>query len=176
MRHERLVFIDESGARTNMTRRCGRAKHGARCVDAAPCGGRQSTTMISSVRPDGSAASMVIDGATTAEVFKACVERVLLPTLRPGDVVVLDNLSAHKNQRIREMIESVGAQLWFLPAYSPDLNPIEKMWSKVRAKLRAIKARSPDALLAAIGKALRSITPSDVKGWFASCGYPNTIS
>jgi len=132
--------------------------------------------MISSVRPDGSAASMVIDGATTAEVFKACVERVLLPTLRPGDVVVLDNLSAHKNQRIREMIESVGAQLWFLPAYSPDLNPIEKMWSKVRAKLRAIKARSPDALLAAIGKALRSITPSDVKGWFASCGYPNTIS
>ena len=114
---------------------------------------------------------MVVDGATTKDIFKAYVENILLPTLRPGDIVVLDNLSSHKNQEIRDLIESVGAELRFLPPYSPDLNPIEKMWSKVKAILRKLKARTEQALIAAIAKALEQVTASDAKGWFKSCGY-----
>ena len=171
MNLERLVFIDESGAKTNMTRLYGRAKYGQRAVDDAPSGHWCTTTMISSVRLDGSTACMVVDGATTKDIFKAYVENILLPTLRPGDIVVLDNLSSHKNQEIRDLIESVGADLWFLPPYSPDLNPIEKMWSKVKAILRKLKARTEQALIAAIAKALEQVTASDAKGWFKSCGY-----
>ena len=171
MNLEKLVFIDESGAKTNMTRLYGRAKDGQRAVDDAPAGHWCTTTMISSIRLDGSTACMVVDGATTKDIFKAYVENILLPTLRPGDIVVLDNLSSHKNQEIRDLIESVGAELWFLPPYSPDLNPIEKMWSKVKAILRKLKARTEQALIAAIAKALEQVTASDVKGWFKSCGY-----
>jgi transposase len=97
-----------------------------------------------------------------------------LPTLKPGDIVILDNLSAHKNQETRDLIESVGAELWFLPPYSPDLNPIEKMWSKIKSILRALKARTEKALITAIAKALEAVTISDVKGWFESCGYQYT--
>ncbi len=176
MNLEKLVFIDESGAKTNMTRLYGRAKEGQRAVDDAPSGHWCTTTMISSVRFDGSTACMVVDGATTKDVFKAYVESILLPTLRPGDVVVLDNLSSHKNQAVRELIESAGAELWFLPPYSPDLNPIEKMWSKVKAILRKLKARTEQALIIAIAQALDQITASDAKGWFKSCGYMNTIN
>ena len=171
---EKLVFIDESGAKTNMTRLYGRAKNGQRAVDDAPCGHWCTTTMISSMRLDGSTACMVVDGATTNDIFKAYVQHILLPTLKPGDIVVLDNLSAHKNQAIRDLIESAGAELWFLPPYSPDLNPIEKMWSKIKAILRTLKARTEQALINAITKALEAITASDAKGWFKSCGY--TIS
>jgi transposase len=116
---------------------------------------------------------MVVDGATTTDVFKAYVEQILLPTLKAGDIVVLDNLSAHKNQEVRDLIESVGAELWFLPPYSPDLNPIEKMWSKIKAMLRTLKARTEKALINAIAKALEAVTTSDPKGWFESCGYMN---
>ena len=119
---------------------------------------------------------MVVDGATTKDIFKAYVEQILLPTLREGDIVVLDNLSAHKNQEIRNLIESVGAQLWFLPPYSPDLNPIEKMWSKIKAILRAFKARTEKTLVTAIAKAPEAVTANDAKGWFESCGYANTIN
>jgi transposase len=168
---EKLVFIDESGAKTNMTRLYGRAKHGQRAVDDAPCGHWCTTTMISSVRLDGSTACMVVNGATTKDIFKAYVETILLPTLRAGDVVVLDNLSSHKNQEVRDLIESVGAELWFLPPYSPDLNPIEKMWSKIKAILRRVKARTEQALTTAIAQALASVTTSDAQGWFKSCGY-----
>ena len=168
---EKLVFIDESGAKTNMTRLYGRAKEGQRAVDDTPSGHWCTTTMISSVRLNGSTACMVVDGATTQDIFKAYVEKILLPTLQPGDIVVLDNLSSHKNQEIRDLIESVGAELWFLPPYSPDLNPIEKMWSKVKAILRTLKARTEQALIAAIAKALEQVTASDAKGWFKSCGY-----
>jgi transposase len=149
---KRLVFIDESGAKTNMTRLYGRAKDGQRAVDDAPAGHWCTTTMISSIRLNGSTACMVVDGATTKDIFKAYVDKILLPTLHPGDVVVLDNLSSHKNQDIEDLIESVGAELWFLPPYSPDLNPIEKMWSKVKAILRKLKARTEQALIAAIAK------------------------
>ena len=175
MNLEKLVFIDESGAKTNMTRLYGRAKAGRRVVDNVPAGHWCTTTMISSVRLDGSTACMVVDGATNKEVFQAYVKHILLPTLKPGDIVVLDNLSAHKNQETRDLIESVGAELWFLPPYSPDLNPIEKMRSKVKAILRALKARTEESLINAIAKALEQITASDAEGWFESCGYRSTI-
>ena len=167
----KLVFIDESGAKTNMTRLYGRAKNGARAVDAAPGGQWDTTTMISSVRLDGSTAPMVIKGATNKEVFKVYVQKFLLPTLNKGDVVILDNLSAHKGKEIRELIESAGIELWYLPPYSPDLNPIEKMWSKVKAILRKLKARTEAELIAAIATALEQVTASDAKNWFKSCGY-----
>ena len=172
----KLVFVDESGAKTDMTRLYGRAKAGQRATDTAPLGHWCTTTMISSVRLDGSTACMVVDGATTKDIFRAYIEHILLPTLNRGDVVVLDNLSSHKNQEIRDMIESTGARLWFLPPYSPDLNPIEKMWSKIKAILRKLKARTEQKLITAIARALEQVTASDAKGWFKSCGYVNTIT
>jgi transposase len=171
MNLEKLVFIDESGAKTNMTRLYGRAKAGKRATDDAPSGHWCTTTMISSMRSDGSTACMVVDGATDKDVFGAYVQHILLPTLKPDDIVIMDNLSAHKNQEVRDLIESVGAEIWFLPPYSPDLNPIEKMWSKIKAILRTLKARTEQALIDAIAKALDAITASDAKGWFESCGY-----
>ena len=172
----RLVFVDESGAKTNMTRLYGRAMAGQRAIDDTPCGHWCTTTMISSVRVDGSTACMVVDGATNKEVFQAYVRHILLPTLKAGDVVVLDNLSAHKNKAIRDLIKSVGAELWYLPPYSPDLNPIEKMWSKIKAILRTLKARTEESLINAVAKALEAVTADDAKGWFESCGYMNTIN
>jgi transposase len=170
----RLVFVDESGAKTNMTRRYGRAIAGQRAVDDTPSGHWCTTTMLSSVRLDGSTACMVVDGATTKDIFEAYVEQILLPTIQAGDIVVLDNLSAHKSQRARELIESAGAELWYLPAYSPDLNPIEKMWSKIKSILRSLKARTEKTLINAIAKAFEAITASDAKGWFESCGCQYT--
>jgi len=114
---------------------------------------------------------MAVDGATDKDVFREYVRRVLVPTLRPGDIVVLDNLSAHKDSETLELIESARAALRFLPPYSPDLNPIEKMWSKVKAFLRSAKARTQDELCEAIGAALRTVTLQDAGGWFQSCGY-----
>lgn len=167
----RLVFIDESAAKTNMTRLYGRAKAGQRGVDAAPAGHWCTTTMISSVRSDGSTACMVVDGATRQEVFRAYVEQILLPTLRTGDIVILDNLSAHKDAQAIARIKAVGATVKFLPPYSPDFNPIEKRWSKIKSILRTIKARTHEALVHAIAFALEAITAQDAKGWFKSCGY-----
>jgi len=127
--------------------------------------------MIASIRLDGSTACMAVEGATDTETFRAYIRDVLGPALRPGDIVVMDNLSAHKNEQTLELITSLGAEALFLPAYSPDLNPIEKMWSKVKALLRTAEARTPDELFEAIGRALARITPNDARGWFASCGY-----
>ena len=171
----RLVFVDESGAKTNMTRLYSRAIAGKRAIDNTPCGHWCTTTMISSVRLDGSTACMVVDAATSKDIFEAYIEQILLPTLKAGDIVILDNLSAHKSRHARELIQSVGAELWYLPAYSPDLNPIEKMWSKIKSILRTLKARTKEALIHAIAKALEMVTAGDAKGWFGSCGYVNTI-
>jgi transposase len=168
---DKLIFIDESGAKTNMTRLYGRARKGQRVVDDVPSGHWSTTTMISSMRLDGSTACMVVDGATNKDIFRAYVEHILLPTLKAGDIVVLDNLSAHKNKQVKDMLESAGAQLWFLPPYSPDLNPIEQMWSKIKAILRRLKARTEGALIDAIAKALDAITDNDARGWFKLCGY-----
>jgi len=127
--------------------------------------------MISSVRLDGTCACMTIEGTTNTEVFGAYVRAVLLDSLRPGDIVIMDNLGAHKNPRTLDLIGQAGAQVRFLPAYSPDLNPIEMMWSKVKACLRKAQARTHPELLDAIAAALNSITAEDARGWFAACGY-----
>lgn len=127
--------------------------------------------MIGSMRLDGSTACMTIEGATDTEVFRAYIRQVLCPILHPGDVVIMDNLSPHKSDRTLALIEQRGARVLFLPAYSPDLNPIEKMWSKVKTALRTAEARTQPALIRAIASALASVTPQDAMNWFASCGY-----
>jgi transposase len=127
--------------------------------------------MIGSLRVDGSTACVTLEGATDAEVFRAYVREVLCPTLRAGDRVILDNLSPHKTERTLSLIRQAGVEVLFLPAYSPDLNPIEKMWSKVKACLRGAEARTPAALGEAISTALASVTRQDAMNWFACCGY-----
>jgi transposase len=171
---KRYVFYDESAAKTNMTRLYGRSFDGERLVEKAPSGHWSTTTMLSSVRLDGTTAAMALEGSVDRSAFEAYVQQVLLPTLKPGDILVLDNLAAHKSPQVQAWVESVGAQVWFLPPYSPDLNPIEAMWSKVKAILRKLKARTQEALLAAIRQALAAVTTADVAGWFAHCGYTST--
>lgn len=127
--------------------------------------------MIGAIRLDGRTACMTIEDATDTEVFRAFVQQVLLPTLKPGDMVVMDNLSPHKNPETVRLLEQSGMHVRFLPPYSPDFNPIEKMWSKIKAMLRSAKARTAAALNEAIAAALAAITPEDAAGWFASCGY-----
>jgi transposase len=167
----RFVFIDESGAKTNMTRLRGRCKGGGRLNDAAPLGHWETTTMIAALGLNGPAAPMVIEGATDAAVFRAYVKHVLVPVLRPGQIVVLDNLSSHKGQEVQKMIESAGCELWSLPPYSPDLNPIEKMWSKVKEFLRSAKARCTEELDRAVAEGMKTVTSQDAKAWFESCEY-----
>lgn len=130
-----------------------------------------TTTMLSSIRADGSTACMAVDGATSGEVFRAYVKHVLLPTLTPGDIVILDNLSAHKDAQALQYIQAAGAQVMPLPPYSPDLNPIEQMWSKIKESLRNAKARTQQTLEEAIANALLTVTPDDAHGWFQECGY-----
>ena len=154
-----------------MTRLRGRAKGGRRCVDDTPHGHWATTTMISSIRLDGRPACMTIDGATTSEVFREYVRRILVPTLRSGDIVIFDNLSAHKDRESLALIHAAGAMTLPLPAYSPDFNPIEKMWSKVKEFLRSVKARTQETLDQAITAALKTVTSADAQGWFSSCGY-----
>lgn len=154
-----------------MTRLRGRAQRGKRVHASAPQGHWNTTTMISSIRLDGTTACMAIDGATDAEVFHLYARHVLCPSLQRGDIVILDNLSPHKSPQTIELIEAMGAQVRFLPAYSPDLNPIEKMWSKVKTFLRTAEARTQPSLIEAIGQALARVTPQDAINWFASCGY-----
>jgi transposase len=167
----RLVFIDETGAKTNMTRRYGRAPAGKRVLDHAPSGHWNTTTLIAAMGSRGPLAPLLLEGATDTEVFAAWAEQMLVPALRPGDIVVMDNLSSHKAARIRTLIEGAKAHLLYLPPYSPDLNPIEKMWSKIKALLRGAKARTQEALSQAVANALNAVTHSDIEGWFRHCGY-----
>lgn len=167
----RLVFLDESGAKTNMTRMYGRSFDGQRVVDSAPHGHWCTTTMLSAIRVDGSTAPMVIEGPTDADVFDAYVGQILVGSLRSGDIVVMDNLAPHKTPGVIAAIEAAGAEVWFLPPYSPDMNPIEKMWSKIKALLRKAKARTWETLVAAIKAALQEVSASDARNWFHSCGY-----
>jgi transposase len=145
-----------------MTRLRGRSPKGERLVCHAPHGHWQTTTMISAVRLDGTTACMTIEGATNTEVFQEYVRAVLVPVLRPGDIVIMDNLGAHKNEVTLGLITQAGAEVRFLPAYSPDLNPIEMMWSKLKALLRKAQARTYPDLLRSIADALRCVTP---QGW-----------
>ena len=168
---ERLVFLDESSAKTNMIQYYGRAPRGERCFDSAPCGHWNTTTMLSSIRLDGNTECVVFRGALNRDLFESYVEHVLAPSLRPGDIVIMDNLRAHQSSEVIEFIHARQAEVRFLPSYSPDLNPIEKMWSKVKQLLRVLKARTEDALFEAIGTALCLVTADDARGWFRSCGY-----
>jgi transposase len=171
---DKLVFLDESGSQTDMTRTRGRAPRGQRVVAKVPAGHWKIVTTISAVRTSGPFAAATIVGATDSDVFRAYIREVLVPQLRSGDVVVMDNLTPHKASGVREAIESVGAQLRYLPPYSPDFNPIENMWSKVKGTLRTLAARSIDSLHEAIGAALSTVTPRDCVGFFRHCGYPAT--
>jgi transposase len=172
----RLVFLDESGAKTNMTRLYGRAGKGKRCCDKAPDGRWETVTMLSSIRLDGETESVLFEGAVDRAMFEAYIEQILGPSLRPGDIVVMDNLASHKSQAAQAFVESRSAAYLFLPAYSPDYNPIEKMWSKVKQILRSMKACSQEELFDAIAKALSMVTADDAQGWFASCGYVKSQS
>ena len=167
---EKLIFLDESGVKTQMTRAWGRAPKGERIAEATPQGHWQVLTTLGAMSLRGMAAVMTIEAATDGEVFAAYVEQVLCPQLQSGDVVVMDNLSAHKVRGIRELIEAQGAELLYLLPYSPDLNPIES-WFKLKQFLRAAKARTAEALEQAITEALKTITAENATAWFHHCGY-----
>ena len=170
----RLVFIDESGAKTNLTRTRGRSQRGERLKSFAPLGHWHTTRMISAIDLFGVRASMVLDGATDTEAFCVYIEQVLAPALRGGEIVVMDNLQPHKHDRVRRAIEAAGATLVYLPPYSPDFNPIEMIWSKVKRLLRTAAARTVDALHQAFGHAMDAVTPADILGCFHHCGYATT--
>ena len=170
----KLVFIDETWARTNMSRLRGRAPAGERLVAAVPHGHWKTTTLVAALGHAGMRCSMTLDGAVNRDAFEAFVEQVLAPSLAPGDVVVMDNLSSHKGPRVRRMVELAGASLLFLPAYSPDLNPIELAFSKLRQLLRSAGHRTLDALWADVQRMIDRITPGDACGFFTHCGYRYT--
>jgi transposase len=167
----RLVFIDETGASTKMARLYGRAPRGKRLRAGVPHGHWKTTTFIGALRLGGMTAPMVLDGPMTGDGFTAYVEQVLAPTLRPGDLVILDNLPAHKVAAARQAIQVVGAQLVFLPPYSPDFNPIENAFSKLKALLRKAAARTVDELWNVIGAAIDTFTPQECRNYFAAAGY-----
>lgn len=167
----RLVFLDESGAATNLVRLRGRAPAGQRLVGKAPHGHWHTSTLISAVGLRGAFAPAVFDGPTTGEVFLAYVEQVLVPELRAGDIVVMDNLAPHKSAGVREAIEAVGALVLYLPPYSPDYNPIEHLWSKLKQYLRSVMPRTFEAVCQAMADGLDRITLSDCRGFFQNCGY-----
>lgn len=168
---ERLIFLDESGVTTEMTRRYGRALGGARVQEGTPAGHWKTLTVVGAVSRAGWVATMTIEAATDGEVFRAYLEHVLCPQLKAGQIVVMDNLSAHKVSGVRELIEASGAELRYLPPYSPDFNPIEKCWSKVKQALRAAKARTLVALEQAMADALATVTAENAKNCFRHCGY-----
>ena len=166
-----LVFVDESGANTKMTRLRGRALGGERLLARIPHGHYQTSTLISGLRLEGPCAPWLFGGPMNGEMFVAWVRQGLALTLRPGDVVILDNLSTHKIQGVREAIEAVGARLLYLPPYSPDFNPIEPMWSKIKQILRGHDPRTENELLRAAKTAFNSISTADCKGFFFSAQY-----
>lgn len=168
----RLVFVDESGFHTSMDRLRSRAPKGKRAHGKVPRNHGRNTTLIASMDLNGMGEAMCFLGGTNAAVFEAYVRELLAPTLSEGQVVVMDNLGAHRPGRIRELIEERGARLVYLPAYSPDLSPIEEAFSKIKNALRKAGARTHEALQEALAGALSDVTPADAAGWFAHCGYP----
>ena len=168
----RLIFVDESGFHTSMTRLRARAPRGKRAYGKVPRNRGKNQTLIASITlAGGMGAAVSIEGSTDAEVFEAYVKKFLAPTLRVGQVVVLDGLGAHRTERVRELVEEHGAELVFLPSYSPDLNPIEEAFSKVKNIVRKAGARTREALDEAIAEAISAVTLEDVAGWFTHCGY-----
>jgi len=163
--------LDESGVTTQMTRRYGRAPRGERVQEGAPAGHWRTLTLLGALTLGGLRAPMTIESPTDGDVFLAYLEQVLCPQLQPGQVVIMDNLSAHKVAGVRSLIEARGAQLLYLPPYSPDFNPIEQAWSKLKEILRAAKARLLETLEAAIAPALAAVTADNAAAWFRHCGY-----
>ena len=168
----RLVFVDECGTHTSMTRRRARAARGVRARGAVPRNRGSVTTLIAGVSLAGMSAAMTVEGGTDTAVFATYLERFLLPSLAPGMLVVVDNVGAHQPDRIRQLVAAAGCELVFLPAYSPDLSPIEEAFSKIKALVKAAAARTRAALDAAIAAALHAVTAADAAGWFAHAGYP----
>jgi transposase len=166
-----LVFVDESGANTQMTRRYGRSPIGQRLVCSVPHGHYQTTTLIAAVSLQGPQAPWLFDGPMDGELFLAWVKQGLVPALQRDDVVVLDNLATHKVAGVREAIDAAGARLEYLPPYSPDLNPIEPMWSKVKQELKSREPRTAHQLFKAEGAAFTAVTPEDCQGFFLNAGY-----
>lgn len=165
------MFLDESGAKSNLTRLWGRCPVGERLIAKVPHGHWQTSTIISAIRLSGPFAPAVFDGPADTDTFRAYVEQVLAPALHPGEIVVMDNLSVHKAPGIESAIQAVGARVLYLPPYSPDFNPIEAMWSKVKSHLRSAAARTFDAVCHAVADALTRVTPTDCQGFFLNCGY-----
>jgi transposase len=171
---ERLVFLDETWASTNMTRPRGRSRRGQRLVLPVPHGHWKTTTFVAALRADGLTAPTVVDGAMTGELFEAYVRQQLVPTLRAGDVVVMDNLAVHKRAGVREAIERAGCRLLYLPPYSPDLNPIEQAFAKLKALLRRAGERTVEALWGLLGRLLDEFGPAECRNYIRHCGYAAT--
>jgi transposase len=168
---KRLVFVDEMGTNTSLHPLYAWSPRGERAHCSVPRNRGPNTTLLASITDEGMGPCLAVEGATTRIVFETYVEQVMLPSLRRGQVVVMDNLSAHKGERVRELVESAGCELLYLPPYSPDLSPIEEAFSKVKGLLRKAQARSREALVEAMGKALDAITARDAKRFFEHCGY-----
>ena len=170
----KLVFLDETWTTTNMARRFGRSLRGDRLVGAVPYGHWKTSTFVAGLRHDGLVAPLVLDGAMNGEAFLAYVQQFLVPTLRPGDVAIMDNLPAHKVAGVRQAIERAGARLLYLPPYSPDLNPIEQVFAKLKSLLRTAACRTVETLWTLLGKLLAEFPPWECANYFAHCGYrPN---
>ena len=167
----RLVFIDETWATTNMTRSHGRSRRGERLRMGYPHGHRKTTTLVAGLRLDGMVAPMVLDGPINGDWFEAYIRQILIPDLKAGDIVIMDNLSSHKRPAVQAMIEAAGAELRFLPPYSPDFNPIENAFAKLKALLRKAAERTVDGLWNAIGNLLDVFTPTECANYFAAAGY-----
>lgn len=168
---QRLVFIDETWATTNMTRLRGRSLRGQRLIGRVPAGRWETTTLIAALDCQGIRCSTTVDGSINGQVFEAFVAQVLVPRLKAGDIVVMDNLSSHKGERVAELIGEAGAWLLYLPPYSPDLNPIEMAFSKIKQLLRSLGARSTEVLWTGMQSILEQVTPSDARGYFNHAGY-----
>ena len=167
----RLVFLDETGVSTKMARRYGRARRGKRVVGKVPHGHWKTTTFLAALRHSGLSAPLVIDGPINGELFLAYVRQQLVPTLRSGDIVIMDNLAAHKNAGVRQAIESCGAQLLYLPPYNPDFNPIELLFAKLKWLLRSAATRTVTDLWDRLGKLMDRFAPNECRNYFRHCGY-----
>lgn len=172
---KRVLFLDETGAMTNLVRSHGRSSEGSRCVAYAPNGHWKIVTAVAAIRLSGLTASATMACAMDGQLFQSYVEEALLPVLSEGDVVVMDNLASHKHPRVRELIESSGAKLLYLPPYSPDFTPIEMIWSKAKRLLRSLAARTVDGLHEAFGTAMAAITTDDILGCFQHCRYATNL-
>jgi transposase len=169
-----LVFVDESGSNLALAPRYGWALRGERAWGQAPTNRGKNTTLLAALTPEGLLAAMTVEGAANTEAFLTYLDELLCPALRPGQTVLMDNLRVHKADAVRERIEACGCRLVFLPRYSPDFNPIEGAFSKLKAFLRRVQARTREALEAALGAGLQTITAQDAQGWFKHCGYSQT--